>query len=122
MSGILVIDNDPLVRSTLRAVLERDGHQVHEASNGIQGVRDFPRYSPDLVITDIVMPGKDGLDTIRELLGLLPCLKIIAMTGSDPDNRHGYLKLAGDLGAARTFSKPFDVKALTEAVRELLSG
>jgi CheY-like chemotaxis protein len=122
MSRILVIDNDPLVRNALRAVLEREGHQVHEAPSGVEGVRDFQKYAPDLVITDIVMPGKDGLDTIRELLELLPHLKIIAMTGSDPGNRHGYLKLAGDLGAAGTFTKPFDVKALTETVQELLSG
>ena len=120
MSGILVIDNDPMVRHTLRAIFEWAGFGVHEAPDGIEGLRCYKEHAPDLVITDIVMPGKNGLDTIRELRSLSPSLKLIAITGSDPDGRHGYLKTAEDLGVQHTFAKPFDVKELMGTVKGLL--
>ena len=122
MSRILVIDDDHMVRHTLRVVLERASYHVYDAPNGVEGLQDFQEYAPDLVITDIVMPRKDGLDTIRELVRLRPCLKLIAITGSDPEGRHGFLELASGLGAAKTFPKPFDVNELVETIRELLNS
>ncbi len=120
MAQILIIDDDPIVRLSLRAILEAAGHQVEDAKNGLEGVRLYRRAPADLVIADIVMPEQDGLETIRELEHIKPELRLIAISGADPGRDRGYLALAEEYGASRTFTKPFGRSEVLEAVDELL--
>ena len=122
MARILVVDDDDLVRQALRADLESAGHQVVEAADGRQGLNFYRGMPIDLAIVDIVMPEVDGLEEIQELRRISPELRIIGITGMDPQGKKGYLALAEEHGADRTFSKPFDAKELVEGVQELLSG
>ena len=122
MACILVVDDDELVRLALREALEGAGHQVVEAEDGKQGVDCYKAMQIDLVVTNIVMPEMDGLEEIRRLEEIAPDVKIIVVTGYDPDGEKGYLALAESYGAARTFTKPFDVDEMKAAVAELLAA
>ena len=117
MARILVIDDDDQVRDFFREMLEHVGYEVVEASDGNAGIARFTEDPTDLVITDIMMPGKDGLETIEELRRSFPDVKIIAITG---EGIHS-LPVAYDLGAVRIFEKPIVVNEIREAVRELLN-
>lgn len=123
MSVILVIDDEEQIRAFLRRVLEREGHHVLEAPNGEVGLRLCEENELDLIITDIIMPDKEGIETIMELRQNQPDMKIIAISGGGtamPSD--ACLRLAERLGAARTFPKPLDLQGLLGAIRELLSG
>ena len=122
MASILVIDDDEGVCQMVQTLLSGKGHEVDGAPDGHEGIVRYREHPADLVITDLFMPEKDGLETIRVLREVQPDLKVIAITGYDPDQQHGYLELAGDLGATRTFSKPFDTKEFVAAIQELLDG
>ena len=127
MARILIIDDDEQIRSLLRSILEDDGYEVAEAADGAEGVRSFRDAPGDLVITNIFMPEKDGLETIRELRREAPDLPIIAVSGGSPrlrvnsTLRPNVLDAARALGAVRTFGKPFDRRELSEAVRSLVA-
>ena len=98
MARILVIDDEELARFTLREILEAAGHEVVEAANGNEGTA-FQRANPcDIVITDMIMPEKEGLETIVELKGEYPDLKIIAISGGGRTRNLDFLKLAGEFG------------------------
>lgn len=120
---ILVIDDDAQIRHVLRRMLEVEGYEVAEAADGCEGM-DVCRATPvDLVIVDLLMPEKDGLETIQELCALSPSPKIIAMTGASVTGGLTYLRpAAGHLGADLVFQKPFDWTELRAAVRALVSG
>ncbi len=120
MARILVIDDDFLDRLLLREILEAAGHQVDEAINGLEGIRQYRRTPADLVIVDIIMPELDGLETIRELERIQPELRLIAISGYDPGRERGYLDLAEEYGALYTLTKPFDRAEVLEAVEKLL--
>ena len=116
---ILVIEDDNEVRLMVRQMLERAGHEVAEAINGDEGVESYRQRPVDLVITDILMPGKDGVETIRELRRDFPEVRIIAMTGFR--GTFSRLPAAEYLGAKRTLVKPFSSKQLLDAVDETLA-
>lgn len=121
MARILVIDDDPSLRRTMRKVLERAGHDVVEAENGATGmslVRDSP---PDLVVTDLLMPEKEGIETIQEIRAEFPKLPIVAVSGAGSAEEGGPLLDAQLFGAEATLSKPFSVEELTETVERVLS-
>ncbi|MBW2709831.1 MAG: response regulator [Deltaproteobacteria bacterium] len=118
--SILVIDDDETIRELLRAILEREGYRVLEASDGDKGIKQFRETPTDLVITDIIMPGKEGIETIRDLRREFPDVKIIAISGGGRIGPDAYLEMAKVLGALRTFSKPFDQKSLLKAVEEVI--
>jgi DNA-binding response OmpR family regulator len=120
MRKILVIDDDRLVRDTLVRVLERKGYQVLAAPDGWHGVEMFRHERPDLVITDIIMPEKEGLETIREIRGECSNAKIIAISGGARLGNMDYLEMAGKLGASEIISKPFDPTELVELVSRCL--
>jgi len=122
MTRILIVDDDEQVRSMLRLTLERAGFDVAEAADGLEAVRAHRRAPADLVITDIVMPEMEGIETIRELRRERPDLPIIAISGGGQIAPEGYLQVAGKIGAARTFTKPVDRGELLAAVRELAAG
>ena len=120
MAKILVIEDDEIVRGVIRRVLQSKGFDVLEASDGKQGVDVFREESADLVITDIVMPNKEGLETIRDLRRLDPQVKIIAISGGGRNTPDDYLDVAEKFGALRTFEKPFEWDDLIQAMTELL--
>ena len=116
MRKILVIDDDILVRDTIVRILERKGYQVLVAGDGARGVRMFRSEQPDLVITDIIMPEKEGLETIREIRGQRPDARIIAISGGARIGNMDFLDVAGKLGASEIMSKPFDPADLVDRI------
>jgi DNA-binding response OmpR family regulator len=117
---VLVIDDDIDMRTILRELLDDNGYDVYEAENGEEGLRTFDQQLPDLVITDIVMPDREGISTIMELRKKPKKAKIIAISGGGEYTTTGYLDVAKKLGADRTFVKPPDLEQLLQAVKELL--
>ncbi len=118
--SILIIDDDHHILLMVKKMLEREGFEVDLASNGEEGLKLFKKMSVDLVITDIIMPEKEGLETIREMKKLRPDLKIIAMSGGGKVSSKNYLDTAKIFGATRILAKPFTQKQMVSAVRELL--
>jgi DNA-binding response OmpR family regulator len=116
---VLVIDDDSAMRSTIRRILERDGHQVSEAENGDKGLKLFRAEGADVVVTDLIMPDKEGIETILDLREEAPDLRILAMSGGD-DLGSGRLDDAQALGADAQLAKPFTVDDLRKTVRALL--
>jgi DNA-binding response OmpR family regulator len=121
MAHILIIEDDPAVRSLLAEMLTRRGHTVQQAENGQDGIHAFRTRPSELVITDLIMPQKEGLETIIDLRSEFPDLKIIAISGGSRGSRDNYLRTAALCGAARIFRKPFDNEELLAAVEELLT-
>ena len=117
---ILIIDDDHHILLMVKKMLERAGYEVDLASNGEEGLNLFKKLSVDLVITDIIMPEKEGLETIREMKRLRPDLKIIAMSGGGKVSSQNYLDTAKIFGATKILAKPFTQKQMVSAVRELL--
>jgi CheY-like chemotaxis protein len=108
MTKILVIDDDVVVRETIIQVLEDKGYIVISAEDGKRGVAAFRAERPDLVITDIIMPEKEGIQTIMEIRADRPDAKIIAVSGGGRIGNTDFLKIARQLGAADVIAKPFD--------------
>ncbi|MBN2171819.1 MAG: response regulator [Candidatus Krumholzibacteriota bacterium] len=121
MARILVVEDDPQVRRMLRFTLMRAGHDVTEAADGAEGLRRCAEAAPDLVITDIIMPEVEGLETVKRLHDERPELPVIAISGGGQVAPQGYLDLARKLGAREAFTKPVDRDALLDAVRRLLT-
>lgn len=118
MARILVIEDDDQVRQLLHERLTKAGYDVALASDGEEGIQLFREQPADVVITDIFMPRKDGVEAIRELRHDFPDAKIIAMTGVR--GRFSRLPAAGVLGAVRTFVKPFSLDEMAVAVQQIL--
>ena len=121
MALILLIEDDPLMRRTLRHGLERADHSVVEAEDGQIGLSKFSESRPDLVVTDIVMPNREGVETIQALRGMDPHVPIIAISGGGSVGPDLFLELAQHLGATRTLAKPMRNSELIEAVAECLA-
>ena len=121
MPKILIIDDDNQFRKMLCQTLEKAGYTVSEAANGTKGVDFFKKESADLVITDILMPDKEGIETIMEIRRMVPDIKIIAVSGGGRIGSDSYLELARKLGAIETFSKPIDRKKLVEVLGNILA-
>ena len=119
---ILIVDDDAVVRKTLCNILELEGYATAQASSDTEGLREFRRIRPDLVISDLFMPEKGGLEMIRKLKGEAPELKIIAVSGGCYVGSEPYLTLASSLGATRTLSKPFDRETLLKTIRMTLEA
>ncbi len=120
MKRILIIDDEPHILLMVKKMLERAGFEVELAANGVEGLDLFKRFQSDLVITDIIMPEKEGLETIREMKRIQPELKIIAMSGGGKISADNYLDTAKIFGASRLLEKPFSQKDMLSAVSELL--
>lgn len=118
---ILIIDDDEQIRILLRQVMEWGGHEVIEAADGREGMLLQRKQQADLVITDLIMPEQEGLETITLLKKEYPLVKIIAISGGGRIGPDAYLPAAQELGADRVFSKPFDVRELATTVRELFA-
>ena len=121
MSKILLIDDDRAVRQMIRMTLAHAGYEVVEASNGLEGMDAIHREKVDLVITDLIMPEKEGLETIMDMKREDASTKIIAISGGGRGPADCYLEVAKKIGAAKVISKPFRSSELLDAVAELLA-
>jgi DNA-binding response OmpR family regulator len=123
MARILVIDDEDLILATLNNVLSLAGHEVLTARDGAQGLAMFERQPVDLVVTDIIMPEKEGVETIIELRRRRPNLPIIAISGGGRIKMKSeeILVAAAKLGANEILAKPFEPAALCAAVARLLN-
>ncbi len=120
MAKILVIDDDPVIRESLCRVLCREGHSAVEAADGRVGVECLKEQPADLVITDILMPEQDGLETIMKLRRDYPDVRIIAISGGGRYGSLDILKYAQQFGAAYTLAKPFTPDELLKTVQRAL--
>jgi len=118
---ILVIDDDDMVRTFVRRALEGEGYVVSMAANGYEAMVQFRQFQPDGVITDLLMPERDGIETILEIRRLAPETPIIAITGGMTAMGSVYLKTAERLGADAVLSKPFTVIQLLTTVETLMN-
>ena len=118
---ILVIDDDDLVRATIVAVLDRADVEVTEAEDGNVGMRLFEESGHDVVITDILMPNREGIETIRDLRRAEQDVKIIAMSGGGNIDKMQLLDLARKFGADRVLPKPFTPQQVLTALDEVLA-
>ena len=118
--AILIIDDDEQIRAFLRRVLEAAGYMVTEAPNGQEGLRQFRQTPSALVITDLFMPDRDGLEVTMALHRESPTVKIIVLTGGS--GQRDFLEVAKLLGAHRTMRKPIMIAELLQAIEEELRG
>jgi CheY-like chemotaxis protein len=120
MPRILLVDDDDSFRKMLRLSLERLGHEVVEARDGKEAVRLVREGTPDVMVTDLVMPEKEGLETIDEVRRQYPGLKIIAMSGGGRVNASDYLKIARAMGADQVLAKPFSIDEIAASLSSVL--
>lgn len=120
MATILLVDDDDAFRTMLRRALQRVGHTVLEAEDGRAALRTLSGATVDLVITDIIMPNTEGIETIIALRRTHPELKVIAMSGGGRMKPEGYLEVAKQFGAVHVFKKPFNTKKFFAAIEDAL--
>ena len=121
MARVLVIDDDEVTRTLVKRMLAGEGHQVEEALDGTEGLRLFGKSQPDLVLTDINMPGLDGHDVIAAIRVLHADVPIIAISGGGATPKDELLLKASDLGAVEIIMKPFEFRQLVGAVERVLA-
>ena len=121
MSRILIVDDDEQIRHLFRRILEENGHHVYTAADGVEGVKLFKAELPDLILLDIIMPNKEGIEVIREIISEYKDAKIIAISGGGRGNAKDYLSFAQDFGAKFIIEKPVSPEKLIEAVNNVLN-
>ena len=119
---ILVVDDEDLVRAQISASLEFDGFRIAQAANGNEALEWLRHNAADIMLTDILMPGKGGIETIEDARELHPAMKIIAMSGRVRTEAVDFLESARQLGADGILFKPFGRTQLLTLVRELLAA
>lgn len=121
MANILVVDDEEPIRSLVRKILVKEGHEVCEAENGQVACDLFEKADIDLIITDLVMPEKNGIEMIMEIKRLHPQLKVIAISGGVGfSGQIDLLSVASLLGAKHIIKKPFGVDDIRNAVNDML--
>ncbi len=119
---VLVVDDDDMVREALAILLSEHGIDVLTAVNGADGLQQFKQHKPDLVLTDIIMPKKEGISLIADLRREYPDAKIVAMSGGGRMGNSDYVTIATVLGANVGLRKPFDDLELIDTIRMLLGA
>jgi two-component system, chemotaxis family, chemotaxis protein CheY len=117
---ILLIDDDIIVRQTIVNVLTDAGYDVASAADGVAGMRAYHKRKPDLVITDIIMPDQEGIQTLMEIHKVDPSAKVIAISGGGRTSNVRILDVARTMGASDVLAKPFDLEELLAVVRRWL--
>ncbi len=121
MLKILLVDDDKLIREMLRNMLKKEDYATEEASDGDEAIKLFHKFKPDLVVTDIIMPEKEGIELIQQFLKENPAVKILAISGGALNiDSNSTLKMAKALGAHATLSKPLFRDELLTTVQMLL--
>ena len=115
---IMIVDDDDQFRHILRKMLEQEGYKITEAASGEEGLKRFSETPVDLVITDIIMPGKEGLETMVEILEADPSVKFIVVSGSSWYGAEAEFEMARSLGA-RTLKKPFKLKEILDIIKQM---
>ncbi len=121
MTRVLIIDDEDLVRAAFRMALERAGFEIFDAASGPLGVKSLVEHGVDLVITDLIMPDKDGFETIDEIRSLRPSVPIIAVTGGGPMGPDRLLARVKEMGIGVALKKPVNRQELLTAVNEALA-
>jgi CheY-like chemotaxis protein len=119
---ILLVDDNNMIRASLSRLLLVAGYEVTDASNGREALRKLAREPFDLVVTDLVMPEMEGIETIFSIRRLRPKLPIIAMSGGGIGDAKTYLAVALKAGVGRAFAKPFENSEFLSAIKELLEA
>jgi len=122
MVRVLVVDDEELARFAIREILEDAGFEVDEAENGRVGIEKQKAFPFDLIITDIIMPEKEGVEMIIDLKKDFPELKIIAISGGGRTRNLDFLKLSERFGAGQILTKPFTEAQLLESVKKMLDS
>jgi CheY-like chemotaxis protein len=122
MSRILIIDDEDYIRAMVQQMLDRAGYTTAVASDGREALKAQRALPADVILTDLMMPGQEGLETIMEIRRLFPATKIVAMSGGGHGGVLDFLPIATQLGAVRTLAKPFSREQLLVAVKEALEA
>jgi len=122
MIRILLVDDDDMSRGAIHKMLERAGYAVESTSDGDEVIRMYGQQAADLVITDLIMPDKDGLEIIQDLRKLNPTVRILAISGGGRVDANEYLAVARKFGAVEVLSKPFTKDELRRAVDAALGA
>src|SRR5712691_12031858 len=120
MARIIVIDDQEPIRRIVRRALEQEGHEVLDASEGEMGMQLLERHTAAVVITDIFMPGQDGILTLRQIRKRFPAVKVIVMSGGDSTGMMDLRRDAELLGAVKSLQKPFNARDIVDVVRAVL--
>ena len=121
MARILIAEDDLNTLQGLQTIIEREGHEVETVSDGESGIRAAEEESPDVAIIDLIMPGKEGIETIIDIRNRFPEIRIVAISGGGQLGPGDYLRSAQLLGAHKTLAKPFKREEIVGAVEELLT-
>ena len=119
--SVLLVDDDPDFREMVRIAFLRAGYGVLEAENGLAALAVMADHAVDLVVTDIIMPEAEGIETIIAMRQLRPDVRIVAMSGGGPMNRESLLDMTVKLGATDSLAKPFDDDELARVVERSLA-
>ena len=122
MARILVVDDDAMVRGTIRASLQRAGHDVVEAGDGLEAIAVLERSEVALVVSDIIMPEVDGIGLLLKLRKQYPELRVIVISGGGRTQNVDFLRMAQTLGADHVLAKPFSPDQLQQAVQAVLAA
>jgi len=121
MARILLIEDEQQVRELLREILEQNGHEIIACKNGADGIRQYKESSFDLVIMDVLLPDKDGFETLNELKQHHNQVNVLAISGGYAPSTVNVLHIAQRLGARQTLAKPFDLTDFLAVVDQLLA-
>jgi len=120
MARILVIDDQEPIRRIVRRALEQAGHEVEDAGDGGQGLEMLAQHPADVVISDIFMPGQDGILTLRAIRKQFPAVKVIVISGGDSTGMLDLRRDAELLGAVKSLQKPFTAREIVDLVNSVL--
>jgi DNA-binding NtrC family response regulator len=119
---VLLIDDEPAVRKIVQKMLKRAGHEVVEAENGRVGMAQLETAAFDVIVTDIIMPEMEGIETLMNVRERFPNIAIVAMSGGGRTGNINFLEVAPKMGAAAILQKPFTYNALVEAIDRSVAG
>lgn len=119
MKKIVIIEDDVVIRESLKEILEMNNYEVLAIESGIEFMKRLKEFVPDILITDIIMPDKDGIEIIIEAKKTYPNIRLVAISGGGRIDSESYLNTAKYLGADATLKKPFSHAQLLDILKNL---